>query len=264
MSIRLQNFCCFSAPLLMSFLLICWLIACSTAYCNAKVNEQTNNILTTEKYYKLEPGTVINDSVQDGSQLIDQMLSAALNLSAYSANYRMKVYKGKQTLNEEGRVYFRKPKLLRLEVIQGSRKGALAILAKDGKIHGHLGGLLRVFSGTVSADSGLAKTINDYPMADTDFYSLAAYLKNMLKQGDLSLKTIDVKQTNKINSLTYILDMYSAAKPTKLLLLKRIYVNPKTYLPMFWEDYIDGKIWSESSWQNVNTNLSLPDNFFRP
>ena len=43
----------------------------------------------------------------------------------------------------------------------------------------------------------MAKTINGFPMADTDFYSLAAYLKNMLKQGDLSLNTIEAKQTNK-------------------------------------------------------------------
>jgi len=260
----MNAYCRISASLTINILLLCGLVACPTIFCNLEVDGQASNFMTTKKYYKLAPGAVISDGVQNGCALIDKMLNAAFNLSAYSADYTMKVYKERQTVNEEGTFYFHKPKLLKLEVKQGSRKGSLAVLAEDGKIHGHLGGLLKYFSGVVSIDSDMAKAINGFPMADTDFYSLAAYLKNMLKQGDLSLNTIDARQTNKFNSPTYVLDMYSSAQPTKLLLLKRIYVDPKTYLPIFWEDYIDGKIWSESTWQNVRTNLRLPDNFFRP
>ena len=137
-------------------------------------------------------------------------------------------------------------------------------MAKDGQIHGHLGGLLKVFSGSISTDSNMAETINGFPMADTDFYSLSAYLKNMLKQGDSSLNTVEARQINKTNNPVYVLDIYTAGKSIKPLLLKRVYVDPQTYLPVYWEDYINGKIWSASSWRNIHTNLRLPDNFFQP
>ncbi len=260
---RMRNFGRISALLLVKLLFLSGLIGIPAALCTSRVVGQTNSSMTTEKHYKLEQGEIISNDVQNGSALIDNMLAAASALSVYSADYKMKVYKDRQILNEEGTFYFSKPKLLRMEVKQGARKGSVALLAKDGKVHGHLGGLMKYFNGTVPIDSDMAKAINGFPMADTDFYSLASYLKNMLKQGDLSLCSIEAKQTDKTNEPALILDVYSSIKPSKKLLLKRIYVNSKTYLPVYWEDYIDGKIWSEAKWQNIHANLKLSENFFR-
>ena len=104
-----------------------------------------NKFMTTAKYYSVQTGKVINENVHEGEELINQMGNASAHLTDYSADYVMTVYKNKQILKESGIFYFRKPKLLRMEVKEGSRKGALAILAKDGKIHGHLGGMNEIF-----------------------------------------------------------------------------------------------------------------------
>jgi hypothetical protein len=197
--------------------------------CQANLESQTSSLMTTDNVLILEIGRVNAKDVIDGSALIEKMVQAALKLDNYSADYKMKVYKNTKIITEEGTCYFGKPRLLKTEVKSGSRKGSLAILEADGKIHGHLGGLLKYFSGTVSPDSDMART----------------------------------KRTNRLNKETFVLDMCSQ-KSDNPLLLKRIYIDPQTYLPLFWEDYVKGKIWSGSSWHNVQMGLKWPNNFFSP
>jgi outer membrane lipoprotein-sorting protein len=207
------------------------------------------------------PPVVMSTNYTDGQQFIAKMCSAADALDNYSSKYGMVVYKRRPPVTESGFFAFKKPKLMRVEVYNGSNKGALAILAKDGKVHGHLGGALRFFDSAVSPDSALVRAPNGFPMVDTDFYSLATYLQNMLKEGDLSRVTNKPMQTSHTTSPTYIVDMYMANSGT-LLLLKRIYVDPQTSLPVYWEDYTNGKLWSESSWSDLRINVEFPDDYF--
>lgn len=210
------------------------------------------------------PSVVMNDNYEDGTQFIDKMCFAAQALDNYSSAYEMVVYKANQTVNESGVFSYKKPKLMRVEVEKGPKKGSVAILALDGKVHGHLGGALKFFRAAVSPDSDLAKAANGFPMVGTDFYSLAAYLKNMLKEGDHSRVSKDTVTTSRTGGIaTYVIDMYTS-KFGKELLLKRIYVEPRTFLPVFWEDYTDGKLWSESSWHGFKSNVDFPENFFKP
>jgi outer membrane lipoprotein-sorting protein len=207
---------------------------------------------------------VMTDNYEDGTQLIDKMCFATRALDNYSSAYEMVVYKANQTVNEGGVFSFKKPKLMRVEVDKGPKKGSVAVLALDGKVHGHLGGALKFFRAAVSPDSDLVKAANGFPMVGTDFYSLADYLKNMLKEGDLSRVSKDTVTTNKTGGIaTYVLDLYST-KFGKELLLKRIYADARSFLPVYWEDYVDGKLWSESSWHGLKTNVDFPENFFKP
>jgi outer membrane lipoprotein-sorting protein len=204
-----------------------------------------------------------HDNLQDGKEMISKMYSQAAALKSYSVDYEMLVYKGSQTIKETGTLAFKKPRLLRVEVQSGPKKGSLAILAADGKVHGHMGGVLRFFSAAVSPDSQLVRTSNDYPMVDTDFLSLIAYLKNMLVQGDRSRATIKPIETDKVSSPTYVVDMIGLNSGHELL-LKRIYADAKTLLPVFWEDFIDGKLCTQSSWKNFKANVEFADSTFRP
>jgi outer membrane lipoprotein-sorting protein len=204
-----------------------------------------------------------SDNFQDGKDVIAKMYTAAESLNNYSFDYEMLVYKEKPPIKETGTLCFRKPRLLKVEVHSGPKKGSLAILAADGKVHGHMGGALKFFSASVSPDSQLVRASNGYPMVDTDFLSIVAYLKNMLKQGDFSRATSQPIQTDKVTSPTYVVDMYSV-KSGQELLLKRIYADAKTLLPRYWEDYVDGKLWSQSFWQNFKANVDFPGSTFKP
>lgn len=231
-----------------------------------EINNPRPDFMTTAKEGPLRPGVILTNDCRDGAYLIDKMVAGSLSLNNYSAHFQMLVYKDNKIIKEAGIIHFRKPQLLRVDVNQGPNKGALAILGSDGKIHGHLGGLLKYFPSWISVDSDVARAINGFPLAGTDFYSLAQDLKNMLKQGDGSLSSQTPITTGKTAIATYILDMYAPAGKSNnspALLLKRIYVNPETYLPVFWEDYREGKLWSESLWHDLQTNLALPDSLFK-
>jgi outer membrane lipoprotein-sorting protein len=217
----------------------------------------------TQNTSNIVQSKVMTDNCEDGAQFISKMCTAAQNLDNYSSRYQMVVYKQQPPVIEAGIFSFKKPRLMRVEVEKGPKKGSVATLAADGRVHGHLGGALKFFRAAVSPDSELVRAANNFPMVGTDFYSLAAYLKNMLNQSDSSRVTKGPAQTGKTPSAAFIVDMYST-KTGKDVLVKRIYVNPQTLLPVFWEDYIDSKLWSESTWQDLKTNIDFPDSFFKP
>jgi outer membrane lipoprotein-sorting protein len=208
-----------------------------------------------------------DSDTSDGTGLINKMVAASSLMDNYSYEYKMSVFKNSKATEQIGTVYFRKPKLLHVDIKKGPNKGAVAILCDDGKIHGHLGGAMKFFPFAIPSDSGYAKAINGAPMAEMDFYSLALYLKNMLKIGNLSQTANQTVATKNTPIGTCVLSMYSLDKNVSApepRLLKRIYVNPQTYLPIYWEDYINGKLLSQSLMQNVRSHLTLSDGLFKP
>ncbi len=220
----------------------------------SRSSEQRNTIVQT---------IVMTEECIDGAAFIDKMCAATQALDNYSSQYEMLVYKEHPPIVQTGVFFFKKPHLMRIEVQKGPKKGSVAILAADGKVHGHLGGALKFFQAALSPDSDLVRAANGFPMVSTDYYSLAVYLKNMLKQGDHSRVSKSPIQTKKVSYSTYILDMYTN-KSGKDILLKRIYTNPQTLYPVFWEDYTDGKLWSENTWHDMKTSVDFADNFFKP
>lgn len=250
----------------LTILIILFLCVSVGADC-AETNSTISNGTTDNKLPFVQQGIVMQHDCEDGSALVNKMFAAATSLNSYSCHYQMLVFKNNPPLKETGTMYFRKPRLYRVEVNRGPKNGSVAILCADGKIHGHLGGWLKFFQSSVPPDSDLAKAINGFPMAGTDFYSLTQWLVNMLKHGDSSLVSLNPIPIAKASMDTYILDMYSTGKNTngknQQVLIKRIYVNPHNYLPVDWEDYRNGKLWSESSWNNLQINVALPDNIFK-
>jgi len=243
----------FVTSVTVGFVLIFALILGSSALGEASPDEN--------KSAPLMQGQVLKDG-DDGAAFIAKMISAAEQLNNYSSNYKMVVYKPKGTQSETGIFYFRKPKLMRVEVRSGPKKGSVAVLQADGKVHGHMGGLMKMFSGTLSPDSSFLKALNDFPMVGTDFASLAVYLKaNMLDQGDKSRVTSRPITSKLVTSPTYVLDMY-AVSAGKEILKKRIFVDPETKLPVFWQDYREAKLWSESSWSALKNEQALASTLF--
>jgi outer membrane lipoprotein-sorting protein len=204
---------------------------------------------------------LMKSNYTDGSQFINKMCSAADAMDSYSSNYQMSVNKKRPPVTQAGTLAFRKPRLMRVQVTSGKNNGSLAILQDDGKVHGRPGGALNVFKGSVSPDSPKVKAPNGIRMVDTDFSSLASYLRNMLGKGKRSRLSSQPIQTDKSISPTFVLDVYSG-RPEHEHLVKRIYTDPTTFLPVFWEDYRHDKLYSESSWSDLKTNVSFPANFF--
>lgn len=185
----------------------------------------------------------------DGVDFIQSLYKSTEALKQYRVVYHMTTYKGNKRTEESGIFYFKQPKLMRAEVTSGPRKGALAVLGADGQISGHLGGFLRIFSGTLAPDSKWTRLPNDYPMAGSDFRSLIDYLRNMLKNGDLSRVSPEPVAVKYVNSKVYVVEMYRGE-----LIIKRIFVDPRSNLPAAWEDYTDGRLSAVSIWDKLDTS----------
>lgn len=205
----------------------------------------------------IDPG---RNAVIDGAEFFQSMADAAAKVQAYSVRSEMTLLKDGKSIEENGKFFFKKPHLIRAEELGPYKKGALAILGKDGKIHGHLGGLLSKINGTVDAKSSWATSANGYPLADSDFYSMSQVMLRYLKSGKKGLVTEHpVKVTGQPKDV-YIIELYSDSSQKELM--KRAYVDPQNLLPVEWFDYKDGKLFAHTNWRALDTTTALNDSLF--
>jgi Outer membrane lipoprotein-sorting protein len=199
-------------------------------------------------------------NMKEGSALIDTMVQKAEALNDYSLVFETITYKKGETIQEKGKLWFKKPKLMRLEEIGDYQKGSVAVLGKDGKVRAHAGGLIKFVTLTLSPDDKQLDAANGDKMEDSDFISLANILKKRLKQGNLARVSEAPVTAAGVERETLVLELYKADNPK--LVLKRIYVDPKSALPVRWDDY-DYATPCSSTWTDVKANTNLSDDLFK-
>lgn len=199
--------------------------------------------------------------MQDAKDFIDTMCQAAEFLNDYSFQFEMTVYKPHGEVKEEGRFYFKKPRLIRLEEVGDYKKGAVAVLQSNGKVKAHLGGALKFFVVTLDPNSDYLRSANEYPMAGSDFLSLAQFLKDWHKEGMHSRVTDKPLALEGHPNKVHVVEMYRPNNAKEVF--KRVFVDEKTKLPVQWYDFRDGHLWSKSIFKDVKTNIGLDDTFFQ-
>lgn len=198
--------------------------------------------------------------MKDGRDFIQSMVSSARRLGDYSFQSEMIVYKAKGQVREATNFYFKRPRLIRVEVTEGPKKGAVAVLRSDGKVRAHLGGAFKFFVVTLDPEASELKSANDYPMVDSDLVSLADFLDNWVKQGIRSRVSADPIILDGTNRQVYVLEMYKDNDQGRVL--KRVFVDASTLLPVEWYDYVNGQLWSKSTFSNIRPNIALSDKLF--
>lgn len=201
-------------------------------------------------------------SGREAASFLETMRKAAAELNDYVFQTEMVCYKKRSVVRESADYYFKKPRLIRLEVTSGPRKGALAVLKKDGKVHGHLGGFFRFISGEVDSKSGLVNGENGYCMMDSDFLTLIVAVQDMLFAGHVATVGVQANMSAGRNCRLNVLDIYRLPKSPKNL-IKRVLVNPQTFLPEEWQEFIDGRMSSRTVWKNLRVNCGLNDDLFK-
>lgn len=193
----------------------------------------------------------------DGNDFIQAMYKAADSLENYSFQYTMRVYKNKKTVIEKGSFWYKKPGLIRLEEKGPYKKGAVAVLCKNGKVKAHLGGGLSLLVVELDPMSGLLRSANGHPMVQSDFRSLCQALKSYVEKNmkiSVSNKPVVIDQSG---NAFRILEIYKTDK-----LWKRVAVDPDSLMPKQWWDYEDGSLHSYATWDKLVTRANLPDTLF--
>lgn len=195
----------------------------------------------------------------DGSSVIQSMYEKADKIKDYSCNFEIDVFKKSTTVREKGKFYFKKPRMMRSEEHGEYHPGAVVVFRRDGTVRAHYGGWMKIFTATVDPNDSRLLASNGYPMKGTDFLSLAAFLKNWLAEGIKSRITPDPVAVEGISKKVLVLEMYRPSKPQ--FVLKKVYLDPATLLPMRWDDH-DYANPSLSKWTDIKTNLGLSDDLF--
>ena len=200
------------------------------------------------------------DMVRDGADFLKEMQNAADALKSYQFSSHMTVFKGDKVIEENSKFYFKQPRQLRAEEQGPFKKGSVAVLLKNGKVKGHLGGMMSKFVATVDANSEWVTSANGYPLVDSDFYGMSQVMLNFVKDGKKSLVTESPVQVNGQPKPVYVLELYASASKDQLM--KRAYIDPQTLLPREWFDYKDGKLFAHTRWKDVVLNVDLSDSLF--
>ncbi len=215
------------------------------------------------KVYKVEnfnqSGPML-PAMKDGQALIAAMCADAQKLNDYSLVFETITFKKGETISEKGNLFFKKPKLMRLEEIGDYKKGSVAVLGKDGKVRAHAGGLIKFVTLTMEPSDKQLDAANGDRMEDSDFVSLSNVLRDRLKQGQLARVSDKAVAAPGVSQPTLVLEIFKASDPKTVL--KRVFVDPKTNLPVRWDDY-DYKDPCSSTWMNVKTNIGISDNLFK-
>ena len=210
-----------------------------------------------------DPALVVLDAGEmvDGASTVAEMGKAAQQLDDYALVFETVTFKkNKDTIAEKGRLFFKKPKLMRLEEIGDYQKGSIVVIGKDGKAHARGGGLARFITLTLAPDDKQLNAANGDRMIDSDFISLAAGLQKRLQMGQKMRASRTPITAGGVNRPALLLELYKPADPKNVL--KRLWVDPKTYLPIRWDDY-DYAMPCSSTWTEIKANPGLGDEVFR-
>jgi outer membrane lipoprotein-sorting protein len=194
----------------------------------------------------------------EGADFIQKMQAAADSYQDYYFEYKMTAFKH-GTVVEEGKLWFKKPRLLRLEETGEYKHGCTAILTSSGKVKAKAGGALGVFTVDLAPQNSMLRSANGYPMVLSDLSSLAAALRKFLAEGKTAKVSQNTLQISSQPQKVYILEIYQ--NPNNQI-YKRVAVDSTSLLPVEWWDFESAKLVSHSIWKTFRGNIALSNTLF--
>jgi outer membrane lipoprotein-sorting protein len=191
-------------------------------------------------------------SGKDGSTLVKSMVAKTKQMKAYSFNSTLTTYRDGKEIVETGKLYFKKPNLLRFEVLKaGKRSGSVVVRQPDGKVRGKMGGALSGVKVTLSPDSKMLKTANDFSILESDLGSLLADASEQIGQKSCLAGRVPGVSSQVVELVAS--DGFVAA---------RITVDSSSNLPQEWLIFKGNSLFSKVQFANLKELADLPNELF--
>ena len=201
------------------------------------------------------------EQMKDGREFVEKMQKDVAQWDDYSFIFETTTFKKmNNNVVERGKLFFKKPKLMRIEEIGEFNKGSVAVIGKDGKARAHGGGVTSFITVTTTPDDKMLNAANGDKMEDSDFASLVRVLHERLKSGQKARVTDKPINVDGIEESVYVLEIFHPNEPKNTL--KRVFVHPDHNLPVRWDDY-DYKEPCLSTWKEIKLNPGLNDDLFK-
>lgn len=211
-----------------------------------KHHEYTSTIVNGQEWM---PGnTYIEKAYQQMSLLNDYVFES--NMTSKAEN---------RIAENGGKFYFKKSKRLRIEVhSKGRNNGAVVVKDDNGTIRGAGGGILKFIKMNLQPNSRMLILPNGYNVVQSDFKSLFDTLKSKLKNGSTAKVTTNSVSAYNWSGKVRVVDISKGQQLTD-----RILVSASNTIPIEWDTYKNGKLFSISLFKNFKKNIGLSDNLFK-
>lgn len=199
--------------------------------------------------------------MQNGITYLDQLRLAAQQVHDYSTVTALHLYKGRRFITESGHFYFKKPNMMRLEVLEGRKRGSIVVLDKAGKVHVRLGGFLRHVPIQLDRHSHMLRLETGFSVVEGDFANLLAYMNDLTKNGGHVLVTespVAVDALHKSMNVLEIENPHAKFDPSVYLLG----IDPATNLPLQCDMYRHGHLFASTTWSKIKLDPGLSDHIF--
>ncbi len=210
-------------------------------------NKYTNDLLSGMKWVK-------------GDSFIDTVHSTAAGFDDYVVDTRL-TGKLKDVLKEGGgKFYFKRSQKVRVEVTHGAvSQGSVVVRREDGVIQGRGGGLLRFMKLTLQEDSRMLVLPSGNSVVKADLPTLLTELRDRLKKGAKARLASDEVTGKLWKGPVKVVEVVEGSFEN---VTDRLYLNPKTNVPVEWDVYKDGMLTSITYFDNFKGNVGLDDKLF--
>lgn len=182
--------------------------------------------------------------------LVQMMQHRIDTLRDYQCQLNVTSLKKGNTVVETNNYFFKKPKLIRLEVTSGKDKGAQCVLQKNGKVRAKAGGVLGLF--TITMEPTDKRLLNDdgSGFTTTDFASVLKDIRQTLNGGTVTVSVVE--QGRKL----YHLNIERTGKRDLIV------IDAAQQLPVEWFNFRGGRFDSKTEWKNLRVDVGLADKLF--
>lgn len=226
-------------------------------------NQSALAVRTIQEQVAFTNSLIKGKSQKDGNAFIDKMYRTVTGLNDYEYNSSLTTFKHKKGKTATGRFYWKKKDRMRLDAISGNgyKDGSVVVRTAGGKIRGSGGGTLKFMKMTLEPDSRLLVLPNGYIATKSDFASLIRGIQRKLDDGHVSKVTTSAIPDNRDKKSIFVVDVLKDGKENDTI-VDRIMVNASSNIPVEWDVYRNGRLFSVTLFQNFKANIKMPDKLF--
>ncbi|MBM3460914.1 MAG: DUF1571 domain-containing protein [Armatimonadetes bacterium] len=196
-------------------------------------------------------------------------LDAWSKITDYSCKIQSHVVKGSKTEDRSYLMYFKKPTLIRLDVITGTRAGdagSVAVYTGTGKVAGHQGGVLSGINLELSIDDPKTTSIRGGRITDLPFSKQIGLIqKYQNAKGKLEVGAPTTISGHAATPLTLFSNNPSFIMVNENIAKEVIYLSNATGLPLQWDRYeADGTLVVHITFTDLKVNNGLQEALFNP
>jgi outer membrane lipoprotein-sorting protein len=214
-----------------------------------------------EEHARVTKDLVAGMKWTNGQAFIDNAHSSANSLNDYTAETRLTGQMRDKLKDGNGKFFFKKNKRVRVEVTKGSvNNGAIVVKKEDGSVEARGGGMLKFMKMSLQPDSRMLELPNGNSVVSSDIPSLFASVKARLHKSTAKARLGSEHLTS--NRWKGPVKVVEIVEGDFEQITDRIFLNPKTNLPVEWDVYKDGALISVTFFDNLKENVGLDDSLF--